>query len=250
MNFYSIILAAGKGKRMRDEAAPDEFPKVLRKACGRPLISYVIDALQASGTKDITIIVGFGADHVRQTLGPDYNYVTQVEQLGSGHAVLFAREDLGRRKGDLVVMCGDSPLFTEATVTALKEHHEASGAMITLVSTTLDEPTGYGRIKRLSSGEIAGVVEEKCASDEEKTIKEINGGAYAFDSKWLWDNIYSMERNEAGEWNLTDMVRIAVEQGAKIEAISTSPEQVMGVNTPDDLRQVEEILCRREKSPE
>jgi len=244
-DFYAIILAAGKGKRMRDEEAPAEFPKVLRQASGRPLIAYVIQTLKSVGVDDINIIIGFGADYVRDALGSGYRYIMQHEQQGSGHAVHCAKETLGIRPGHAIIMCGDSPLFTPGTITSLKECHISSGATITLVSAVLSDPTGYGRIKRLPTGEISGVVEEKCATPEEKSIQEINGGAYAFDSAWLWENIGQMERNEAGELNLTDLVRVATNQGKKIEAVKVEPEEVMGVNTPADLKAVEKILDSR-----
>lgn len=245
MDFYAIVLAAGKGKRMKDEAVPPEFPKVLRQACGRPLINYVTDAIHAAGITDVTLIVGFGADYVRRAMGDDYHYVIQEEQLGSGHAVACAKGLLAERAGHVIVMCGDSPLFTPSTIVSLREAHLAAQATITLASAALDDPTGYGRIKRGPAGEIIGVVEEKCASPEEKLIREINGGAYAFDSEWLWANIDRIERNDAGEFNLTDLVRIAVSQGERVEAVPADRQEVMGVNTPADLRCVESIIRRR-----
>lgn len=245
MSFYAIVLAAGKGKRMRDEAAPEHFPKVLRQACGSPLISYAINALRSGGIEDISIIVGYGADRVKQTLGNEFRYIYQEEQLGSGHAVACAKDSLGSRAGHAVVMCGDSPLFTSETISSLTARHAESQAVITLVSAALDNPTGYGRIKRRQTGEIAGIVEEKCATTEEKLIREINGGAYVFDSQWLWANIDRIERNDAGEWNLTDLARIAISQCRKVEAVEVTAEEVMGVNTPDDLKHVEEMLQSR-----
>ena len=242
---YAIVLAAGKGKRMRDESLPAEFPKVLRQVKGRALVDYVVDALRQADVTDITLIVGFGADYVRQAMGDTFTYAVQSEQLGSGHAVASARELLGDRSGTAIVMCGDSPLFTSSTINRLKDHHASTGATITLVSAFLDNPTGYGRIKRDGDGRITGIVEEKCASDEEKSIKEINGGALAFDSKWLWENIDRMQVNEAGELNLTDLVRVAISQGKLVEAVATDPEEVMGVNTPEDLREAERILAGR-----
>lgn len=245
MDFYAIILAAGRGKRMRDEATPAEFPKVLRQAAERPLIGYVIDALRGAGVDDINIIVGFGAEQVKAALGEEFDYILQPEQLGSGHAVACGKDMLSGRGGHAIIMCGDSPLFTPETLRKLKDHHKHTDATITLVSATLDDPTGYGRIKRSPDGRISGVVEEKCASPEEKTIREINGGAYAFDSEWLWTNIHRIEVNEAGELNLTDLVRIAIADGLTVEAVPTAPEEVMGVNTPANLAEVESILRTR-----
>jgi len=248
MESYGIILAAGKGNRMRDEAAPAEFPKVLRQANGRPLIGYVIDVLRGSGIRDISIVVGFGADYIRRTLGGGYRYILQTEQLGSGHAVACAREALGGRRGQAIVMCGDSPLLTVQTVSSLEDRQASTGAVVALVSAVLDDPAGYGRIKRAGDGGIMGVIEEACASDDEKAIREINGGAYAFDSAWLWANIGLIEPNRAGELNLTDLVRVAVAQGMRVESVPASPEEVMGVNTPAELARVEETLRRRAAS--
>jgi bifunctional UDP-N-acetylglucosamine pyrophosphorylase/glucosamine-1-phosphate N-acetyltransferase len=245
MNYYAIVLAAGRGKRMRDESLPAEFPKVLRQVRGRALVDYVVEALRGAGVTDITLIVGFGADYVRSAMGDGFTYATQSEQLGSGHAVACAREELSGRSGTAIVMCGDSPLFTSETILRLKEHHDATGATITLVSAVLDDPTGYGRIVRDSSGRITGIAEQKCATEAEKSIREINGGALAFDSEWLWANIDQMQVNEAGEQNLTDLVRVAISQGRLVEAVDCMPEEVMGVNTPDDLANAERILSGR-----
>jgi bifunctional UDP-N-acetylglucosamine pyrophosphorylase/glucosamine-1-phosphate N-acetyltransferase len=245
MGFYAIVLAAGKGKRMRDESAPAEFPKVLRQVLGRPMIAYVIDALTSSGITDINVIVGYGADFVKGSVGSGRRYIVQDQQLGSGHAVACAKGSLGRRDGHAIIMCGDSPIFTAATISSLKDRHLASCATITMVSSVMDNPAGYGRIRRGESGDISGVVEEKCASSEEKSIREINGGAYAFESRWLWENIEKIERNEAGELNLTDLVRVAISQGMKVEAMPAAPEEVMGANTPEDIVRLEDILKRR-----
>jgi bifunctional UDP-N-acetylglucosamine pyrophosphorylase/glucosamine-1-phosphate N-acetyltransferase len=245
MSFYAIILAAGKGERMRGEAASAEFPKVLRQLCGRPMIAYVIDAIRAAGVSDITIIVGFGADHVRRTTGGRLRYILQKEQLGSGHAVASGKGALGGRGGNALIMCGDSPLFTAATISSLMEHHTETRTTITLVSAVVDDPPGYGRVTRGPSGRITGIVEEKCATPEERAIREINGGAYAFDSKWLWANIDRIEPGEGGELYLTDLVRIATSEGREVDAVPAAAEEVLGVNTPADLRRVEDILRRR-----
>ncbi len=243
--FYAIILAAGRGKRMRDESLPDEFPKVLRTVLGRPMVSWVADAVRDAGISDISVIVGLGADQVSRTLGDGHSYIVQGEQHGSGHAVACAAESLDSRGGHALVLCGDSPLFTTGTIRSLMETHVESGAAASLTSAVLRDPTGYGRIKRAANGQIVGVVEQKCATPEERAIREINGGAYAFDSDWLWDSIGSMRRNEAGELNLTDMVRIAVSQGKPVASIRVLPDEIQGVNTPDELIRVEAVLRRR-----
>jgi len=239
-----LVLAAGKGSRFASESG-EPFPKVLRPVLGRPMVSYVLDALRGAGIEDITLIVGFGAERVTREVGANVRYVLQAEQRGSGHAVACARDAFRGFDGGLVVMCGDSPLFTAETVRRISEEHARTRAAVTLASAILDDPFGYGRIVRDPNGVITGIVEEKCASDREKAIREVNGGAYAFDARWLFDNIDQMAVNEANEYNLTDMVRVAAEQGRTISAVGCDASELLGVNTPDQLRAVEEILRSR-----
>lgn len=239
-----LVLAAGKGSRFASESG-EPFPKVLQPVLGRPMVSYVLDALAGAGIEDITLIVGFGAQQVVREVGANVKYVLQTEQRGSGHAAACARDAFREFDGGLVVMCGDSPLFTAETVRRICEEHTRTRAVVTLASALLDDPFGYGRIVRDPNGAIAGIVEEKCASDREKAIREVNGGAYAFDARWLFDNIDQMALNEANEYNLTDMVRVAARQGRTISAVSCDPRELMGVNTPDQLHAVEEILRGR-----
>ena len=245
MQAAGLILAAGKGARFPSETeAP--FPKVLRVVLGRPMVLWVLDALEGASIDDVTLVIGFGADEVRRALGERWEYVPQPEQKGSGHAAACAGERFLGFAGTLVVMCGDSPLFTSQTIRRLLKKHESSNAAVTLVSALLDDPTGYGRIIRDSEGDIARIVEEKCAGQSEREIREVNGGAYAFDSAWLFANTGKMARNDAGEYNLTDMVRVAVEQGMTVSSIDCDPEELLGVNNPDELAAVEAILRSRQ----
>jgi bifunctional UDP-N-acetylglucosamine pyrophosphorylase/glucosamine-1-phosphate N-acetyltransferase len=238
-----LILAAGKGTRFQ---TGEPMPKVLRPVMGRPMVSYAIDALRAAGVDDITLVVGFRADDVKSALGGSFHYALQQEQKGSGHATSCAKEAFEGFEGSLVVMCGDSPLFLAKTVRRMLEEHARAGAAVTLAAAVLDEPFGYGRIVRDPSGRIAAIVEEKCATSRERAIREVNGGAYVFDAGWLFANIHLMARNEAGEYNLTDMVRVAVEQGRTASAVQCDPEELLGVNTPEQLSAVEEILRGRQ----
>jgi len=198
--------------------------------------------MRGAGISDISLIIGFGAGEVRGRVGESVRYALQLEQRGSGHAVACAAGLFDGYEGGLVVMCGDSPLFSSETVSAVMREHESAGAAVTLASAMLDDPFGYGRILRDRSGTITGIVEEKCASDEQRAIREVNGGAYAFDARWLFDNIDQMVVNEANEYNLTDMVRVAVEQGRRVSAVNCDSRELLGVNTPDQLRMVEEML--------
>ncbi|GAF77526.1 unnamed protein product, partial [marine sediment metagenome] len=179
--FAGLVLAAGKGSRFQDESGRP-FPKVLREVLGRPMVSYVLDALAKAGIADITLVVGFGADEVRRRTGDRVGCVVQKEQRGSGDAVARAKDRFREFEGHLVVMCGDSPLFTDETVRRMMRKHIEERAVATLASATLDDPSGYGRIVRDNRGAIRAIVEERCATDRERSIQEVNGGAYVFDA--------------------------------------------------------------------
>ena len=239
-----LILAAGRGTRFESETS-EPMPKVLRPLLGRPMVSHVIDALRAAGVEDIALVVGYRADEVVRALGEGVAYVLQEDQRGSGDAVRCARDRFRGFEGALVIMCGDSPLFRAETVRAMIHEKRDSGAVAVLASAVLDDPSGYGRILRDDTGRIIGIVEESCADENQRTLKEVNGGAYVFDSPWLFAGIDNMIENEAGEYNLTDMARVAVEQGRTVSAVECGPSDLLGVNMPEELRAVETILLRR-----
>ena len=239
--FAGLVLAGGRGSRFPSETGRIH-PKVLRHARGRPIIEYVLDALETAGVDEITLVVGYGAGEVQRVVGDRVQYAHQHEQHGSGHAAKCARELFQQYDGPLVVMCGDSPLFAADTVRQLVKKHQSSEAAITLASAMLDVPYGYGRILRSADGAIKGVVEEKCANESQRQIREVNGGAYCFDARWLYENIEKMALNDAHEYNLTDMVRVAVEQDLTVSAVECDPRELLGVNTPEQLAAVEEIL--------
>lgn len=240
-NWAGLALAAGKGSRFQQETG-EALPKVLRPVMGKPLICFVLDSLSRADIREVTLIIGFMADRITSELGDGFRYVLQTEQKGSGHAVACAKDAFDGFVGNIVVMCGDSPLFSSDTIAALMREHENTHAAITLASAVLDDPHGYGRILRDPNGSITGIMEEKCANADQRAIKEVNGGAYAFDSKWLFENIDQMAINNAGEYNLTDMVRVAIQQSKTIAAVKCDPIELLGVNTPEQLIMVENIL--------
>jgi len=237
--FQAIVLAAGKGARMKSE-----LPKVLLPLAGKPVIFRILDLLAEVGIPRPVVVIGKSGDLVKKTLGDRCVYAVQDEQLGSGHAVMCAREAAGDAK-NILVMCGDSPLFRAETVRSLMSAHVRGNATITLVSAMLDDPTGYGRIIRAPDGEIAGVIEEKLASGDQKTIREINGGLYAFDGAWLWGNAHLMLESDAGEFCLTEMVDIAISQERRVITVPASPDEVAGINTPEQLLAAERVLLGR-----
>ncbi|HUV04627.1 MAG TPA: NTP transferase domain-containing protein [Armatimonadota bacterium] len=242
-SFQAVILAAGKGTRM--ESGRPGRPKVLLLLCGRPILGRVLDVLAEAGITYPVVVVGrHGEKPIKEALGSACRYALQKEQLGSGHAVMCAQVSAGRSK-NILVICGDSPLFKAATIRSLMEAHIREHATITLTSAVLEDPSGYGRILRDPAGSVSGIVEEKLATDQQKAVKEVNGGCYAFEADWLWDNIQSMRRNEAGEYCLTEMVDIAVAQDRKVITVPAELEEIAGVNTPSQLREAEAIFERR-----
>lgn len=238
--FQAIVLAAGRGSRMGSD-----LPKVLLPVYGKPMVAHILDLLAKVGICSPVVVVGKGGDLVREALGDCCLYADQPEQRGSGHAVICAREAASGSR-HVLVMCGDSPLFRVETVRALMEAHLSEGAAVSLVSATLDDPHGYGRILRAPDGSVVGVVEEKIATEAQRAILEINGGCYAFRSDWLWANIDQMPVNEVGEQCLTSMVDIAIEQGLRVIAAPCSADEVAGVNTPEQLRSAEAALASRD----
>ncbi len=241
-----LVLAAGRGTRFRGDSGT-QVPKVLQPVLGKPIIGYVLDALREAGVSETAIVVGFAADQVRSQLGETYAYAVQPELRGSGHAVGYARAIFEGAEGSVVVMCGDSPLFLPRTIRAMASRHRQTDAAVTLAAARLEDAKGYGRILRDNKGNITRIVEEKCATEEQRAIKEVNGGAYVFDVRWLFDNIDSIAENEAGEYNLTDVVRIAVEQGREVSWVECDAREIGGVNTPEELAAAEAILARRIK---
>lgn len=242
-SFQAVVLAAGKGTRI-GSAGPGG-PKVLLPLRGRPMLTYILGALAEVGIARPVVVVGKdGEKPIGEALGDACRYALQEEQLGSGHAVMCARAAVGDSK-DILVMCGDSPLFKAETIRLLMETHVRERAAITLTSAVLENPHGYGRILRDRAGSVMGIVEEKPATDEQKGIKEVNGGCYAFEADWLWENIWSMHRNQAGEYCLTELVEIAITQGGKVVTVPAEPEEVIGINTPAQLEAAEAVLLRR-----
>lgn len=241
-DFHAIVLAAGRGTRMGPVRG--DAPKVLMPLCGRPMLAYVLDVLREAGVSRPIIVVGKDGGAVRETFGDACECVVQEEQLGSGHAVLCARE-AARGSRHVLVMCGDSPLFRTETVRPLMDAHVRGRAALTVVSAVLDDPTGYGRILRAPNGDVTGIVEEKLASPEQRAIREVNGGCYALDAEWLWGNLAAMRRNDAGEYCLTEMVGVAIAQGRGVIAVSAPAAEILGVNTPAQLQRAEEALRAR-----
>jgi len=240
----AVILAAGKGTRMKSE-----LPKVIHKALGKEMVKYSIDAAMEAGAteQDICLVVGHKAELVKEAVGNEVTYVMQKEQLGTGHAVLCAKEFIGE-EGLTMVLCGDTPLITGDTLKVLVETHETEGNAITVLTAKVDNPTGYGRIIKDSWGKFVKIVEQKDATLEEQRVDEINSGMYLFDSAILSKALAKLTNNNAqGEYYLTDTIEIVKSEGwgEVATVVVQDVDEIKGVNSPEQLQEAEDILARR-----
>jgi len=241
----AVILAAGKGTRMKSD-----LPKVMHQACGRPMVHWVVDACRQAGAERIVVVVGHMADLVRSSLAdePGVSFVDQTEQLGTGHAVDQAREVFADTPDhDVLVLCGDGPLIRAETLRTLLDTHRSTAADATLATAVIDDPSGYGRIVRDADGGFERIVEQKDATPEQLAIREVNPSYYCFRSGPLFDRLSRIDnRNANGEYYVTDVLGIARREGSTVSVVdAVPPEDVLSVNTPDQLAEVDAILRRR-----
>jgi bifunctional UDP-N-acetylglucosamine pyrophosphorylase/glucosamine-1-phosphate N-acetyltransferase len=237
----AIILAAGKGTRMKSR-----LPKVLHKLGGKYMIEYVINGVRELGVEKLIAVIGHEAEMVRQALGEDVLYAVQKEQLGTGHAVLTAMPHIREEEGQVLVVCGDTPLIKPETFKKLWDFHRENKAACTVLSAFLPDPAGYGRIVR-EEGRVVKIVEQKDASPEELSIHEINTGTYCFDLKSLRKALTLLTPNNAqGEYYLTDVLSILVSQGLKVKAVTAEDyQETMGINSRSQLAEAEKVLRER-----
>ncbi|WP_223069034.1 bifunctional UDP-N-acetylglucosamine diphosphorylase/glucosamine-1-phosphate N-acetyltransferase GlmU [Paenibacillus caui] len=242
MKRLAIVLAAGQGKRMKSK-----LYKVLHPVCGKPMVGHVLDTVNKVGCDRKVVVVGHGAEAVRSYLGTTAEFVLQEQQLGTGHAVKQAKELLGSENGTTVVICGDTPLVTPETLEALFALHEEQGAAVTVLTASMDEPHGYGRVIRDEQGRVKRIVEQKDCSPEENLVKEINTGTYCFDNAKLFDALDKVtNQNAQQEYYLTDCLGILVSQGEKAAAYMTSDgAESIGVNDRVALSQAEAFMRAR-----
>ncbi|REI11629.1 bifunctional UDP-N-acetylglucosamine diphosphorylase/glucosamine-1-phosphate N-acetyltransferase GlmU [Staphylococcus felis] len=242
MQKHAIVLAAGKGTRMKSKKY-----KVLHEVLGKPMIAHVIDQVRHSGVDELVTIVGHGADSVKETLGETSKYSFQEEQLGTAHAVKQASEHLAQKKGITLVVCGDTPLITGETLSKLIEHHEREKAVATVLSATTQTPFGYGRIVRSDQNELVEIVEEKDANDSQKAITEISSGIFAFDNQTLFTLLEKVDNNNAqGEYYLPQVLTLIKAQKGKLAIYHTDDfDEIMGVNDRVALSQAEKKYRQR-----
>lgn len=240
----AIIMAAGKGTRLRTEGV--DLPKVLREAAGRPLLSYVLEGLSFLPPEDITLVVGYEGEKVAAAF-PGYPKVFQSPQLGTGHAVQCAESALKGFEGHILVCNGDMPLLPRASYEALVAQHLREGNVCTLMAGVTDAPLPYGRIVRDEEGGFLRIVEDRDCTEEERKIKELNTGDYIFEAGHLWRALTTLRPNNAqGEYYITDAPVWLRSQGEKVGVCAAcTAEDMIGVNDLEQLRQVEEIIQRR-----
>lgn len=242
----SIILAAGKGTRMKSET-----PKVLHKIFNKELLGYVIDAVNNTGmAEENFVIVGHCADEVEAYVTKNYDNAKcrlQSPQLGTGHAAYQAYEDLKGFEGQVLILCGDTPLITSETLNEFIKVHNDNNCALTVMSAVFDDPTNYGRIIRDENGNLKAIVEEKDASDAQKKIKEINTGVYLLDWAKVHEAFLNLDSNNAqNEYYLTDIVKWTIKQGLKAQSyIMSNNEESYGINSKKHLAQASKILKDR-----
>lgn len=241
-DLVTVILAAGKGTRMKSK-----LPKVLHKAGGKTMLQHVIDAAKAAGAKRNIVVTGFGGEMVREAIGDQAEFVTQTEQLGTGHAVLQTKDLLKDETGTVMVLCGDTPLLTGALLKKLYDEHVAAEAKATVLTAIMPDATGYGRIIRLADGSVEKIVEHKDATAEEREVREVNSGIYCFAAKDLFEALSHVTNDNAqGEYYLPDVLEILKKKGEKIWAVAADDyEDTLGINSRLQLAGAEKILRRR-----
>lgn len=242
-NLVTIILAAGKGTRMKSDLV-----KVLHPIAGIPMLAYPIRAVKETGCSTIIVIIGHQKDKVEKAFKDEnIKFAYQEKQLGSGHAVTVAKDLIGNFESDVLILCGDVPLINAKILKQFVQLHRDNQATMSVLSVVLDNPFGYGRIIRDESGNCLGIVEERDATDNQKEIKEINTGLYCCKAAFLFDALKKTRiDNMQGEYYLPDIVSIGVKEGKKVQAVETDHfQEVIGINDRIGLAEAEKIMRQR-----
>ncbi|MCU0639312.1 MAG: NTP transferase domain-containing protein [Candidatus Krumholzibacteria bacterium] len=236
----AVILAAGQGKRMKSDLA-----KVLHKVCGRPMIRHVVDAARALGPGRIILIVGHQAEAVIEEMKDEnVEFAIQSERLGTGHAVMQARPLLEDFDGTIMVLTGDTPLLRPSTLEGLLKRHLESGASATVLTTVLDDASGYGRIIKDAEGNFVKIVEHRDAGEAERAVREINSGIFCFKSPDLFHALRGIGRkNSQGEYYLTDVMAILLSEGKRVLVHrSDDRDELLGINDIAQLGEAERLM--------
>lgn len=245
MNNCAIILAGGEGKRMKSDK-----PKTLSPVLNKPMLLWVISALKSAGIDDICIVKGYKKECIEEFIGTldfEVESVFQAERLGTGHAVMMAKEFLEKHSGNVVILNGDAPFMTSDTIKKSLGKHIESQSSATVISAKVDNPTGYGRIVRGEDGSLKAIVEQKDADEETLKINEVNSGGFWFDCQLLLsvlDRIKS--NNKAGEYYLPDAIKLLISDGNKVEAYTAEcSDTVLGANDPTQLEELNQIAKQK-----
>jgi bifunctional UDP-N-acetylglucosamine pyrophosphorylase / glucosamine-1-phosphate N-acetyltransferase len=241
MKVSAVILAAGMSKRMKSA-----IPKVLHPLLGRPMIEYPLEAVKDAVSERPVIIIGHGSEAVKKTVGDRTDYALQKELLGTGDAVNAARSLLEGKTDLVLVVNADLPMLKSESIKKLVDLQKNNPGPLSLLTFMGDESRGFARIGRSSEGNVAAIIEEKAATQEQLTIKEFNVGIYCFSSQWLWDNLKNIKLSPVGEYYLTDLIRMAADQNLPVKAIALQdPVEAMGINNRIHLAEAESILRKR-----
>ena len=244
----AVILAAGKGTRMQSDR-----PKVAHEVMGRAMVWWVVRACREAGIDRVFLVVGHGADEVRAVFADDTDieFVLQDEQLGTGHATNCTADALAGFDGDVVVLAGDGPLIRASTLDAMLDRHRATNAAATLATSVIDDPTGYGRIVRDDDDRFVAIVEHRNATDQQRRIHEIYPSYACFDARRLFESLASLRPDStSGEYYVTDVPAMLRDAGERVELVdAVPPEDVLSINTPEQLAEVDAILSSRTEAP-
>ncbi len=244
-----IVLAAGQGTRMRSKLA-----KVLHPVCGRPMALYAVDLAETLAKGRVAVVVGHQAEKVKDLLADrKIDLVVQARQLGTGHAVTQAQSAFQGRGGNawgglrFVILSGDTPLLTEATVQAMLAAHDRGRATVSMLTAHLDRPAGYGRVMRGRDGSVWKIIEDKDASPSDRRLTEVNAGTYVVEGEFLFPALAALKpANAQKEYYLTDIVETAIRKGKKVTAyIASNPVEALGINTRAELAEAERVLRGR-----
>mgnify|MGYP002525937855 FL=1 len=237
----AVILAAGKGTRM-----DSDLPKVLHPVAHKPMVQWVVDAVTAAGVERTILVVGHGAEEVKSKI-PHCEFVLQEPQLGTGHAVDVCRHLLRDFEGDILVLGGDGPLIRSETITEMIDKQKETSASATLATSTIPDPTGYGRIIRDENDRFLAIVEHKNATPEQLEIHEVYPSYAIFNAASLWSCLENLEKNPvSNEYYLTEIPAMMLARGEKVEIVNAvPPEDILSINTPEQLAEVEAMLQTR-----
>ena len=241
-DIIAIVMAAGKGTRMKSKNS-----KLVQKIYGKEIVKRAVENAEKAGVKDIVAVVGYKKEEVMKVLGDNIKYAFQDEMLGTGHAVMQAKEYLKGKKGKVLVLNGDVPLIRPETLNKLIEKSIENKEYATLLTAIYDDPTGYGRIVRDEGGNIEGIVEEKDTTEEQKKITEINAGIYCFDIEALLEALEKITpNNKQGEYYITDVIQIMNNRGLKTGAVIVEDNtEILGINDRIQLGILTKVLQMR-----